>query len=116
MIKEALYEHGVQHEMVALDDGDEALRHLEGMGVDPKPDLIILDINLPKRSGLEILVQYRSDLSLASVPVIVLTSSDSPADRCLAEKCKVSEFLQKPMTLEGFLALGATFKAILETS
>ena len=80
-LKEALSEHGVRHDALVLDDGEKALTHLQDIGSRPLPDFIILDLNLPKHDGLAILVQYRMNIALGAVPIIVLTSSDSPADR-----------------------------------
>src|ERR1041385_4078305 len=78
LIKEGLSENGVEHEMVVLEDGLRALQHLRQLG-DQKPDLIILDLNMPKHDGLEVLIQYRMNVALFAVPIVVLTSSDAPS-------------------------------------
>jgi two-component system, chemotaxis family, response regulator Rcp1 len=101
--------------MVVLRDGEEALNYLEDMAEQSKPDLIILDLNLPKRDGFGVLNEYRASPALSFVPIVILTSSDSPADRLRAKSIGVYAFLQKPMTLEEFIALGPRFRAILQT-
>ncbi len=114
LIEEALGEHEVWHEMVVLKDGDEASKYLKHLAENSKPDLIILDLNLPKRDGFGVLNEYRASPTLSFVPIVILTSSDSPADRLRAKGIGVSAFLQKPMTLEEFIALGPRFRAILQ--
>jgi CheY-like chemotaxis protein len=114
LIKEALTAHGVSYEMSVLDDGEQALKHLQEMGGEPNPDLIIIDLNMPKRDGVEVLLKYRMNVRLYLVPMVVLTSSNAANDRLRTKTIGVSAFIQKPMTLPAFLALGEQFKAILE--
>jgi CheY-like chemotaxis protein len=113
LIKEALTEHGVSYEMTVLDDGEKALAHLRNIG-ELKPDLVIIDLNMPKRDGVEVLLKYRMTVGLYSVPMIVLTSSNSRSDLLRTKNIGVSAFIQKPMTLPEFISLGKRFKAILE--
>ncbi len=115
LIEEALSEHEVWHETVVLRDGEEALQYLQHIGENSRPDLIILDLNLPKRDGFGVLNEYRASPVLSFVPIVILTSSDSPSDRRRAKSIGVYAFLQKPMTLEEFIALGPRFRAILQT-
>ena len=77
--------------------------------------MIILDLNIPKHDGLEVLIQYRMNVALFSVPIVVLTSSDSPSDKLRSRTIGVADFLRKPMKLEDFLALGQKFKQLVET-
>jgi DNA-binding response OmpR family regulator len=76
--------------------------------------LIILDLNLPRHDGCEILQRLREIGELAHVPVVVLTSSDSPRDRLVASQFGAACFLRKPSNLEQFLSLGAVFKGLLD--
>ncbi|MEO5953538.1 MAG: response regulator [Chloroflexia bacterium] len=115
LIGEALTTHGVEHKMVVLSDGEKALQYLDQLESDPIPDLIVLDINMPKRDGLAVLVRYRMNVSLFQVPIVVLTSSDAPSDKQRAGIIGVSAFLQKPLLLGDFLALGEKLKAVLGT-
>jgi two-component system, chemotaxis family, response regulator Rcp1 len=115
LIEEALSENGIPYELVVLRDGEKALRHLETLDGNDRPDLIIVDLNIPKHDGFKVLCEYRVKQALRSVPMLILTSSDSPRDRQRARDIGVSAFIQKPMTLEGFIALGPKFKAIIDT-
>jgi CheY-like chemotaxis protein len=103
---------------VAL-DGNEALSLLrsEGKFKDAaRPNLILLDLNLPRHDGMEILQHVRQDCQLADVPVIIFTSSDSPADRLSATHLGVTRFIRKPSLLDDFIAVGAVIREVLSAS
>jgi len=119
LIREALREHGVEHPIRVVPDGEEVLRMispLDPAGEDLYLVLIILDFNLPKHDGIEILERLRDNPKLAHVPVAVVTSSDSPRDRLIATQLGAACYLRKPSNLEQFLSLGAIFKSMLEQS
>ena len=116
LIKEALQEHGVNYTMRVASDGEEVL-HILARG-DPEHQtrpigLIILDLNLPRHDGIEILEHLRETAELAHIPVVVLTSSDSPRDRQMANQLGATRYLRKPSSLEQFLSLGAVFRDLL---
>ena len=115
LIRTALDEHGVDVPLQVAADGKEVLQILDQeqtiSGSDLK--LIVLDLNLPRHDGIEILQKLRETRTLAGIPVVVLTSSDSPRDRVLASQLGASRFLRKPSNLEQFLNLGAVFKEVL---
>jgi CheY-like chemotaxis protein len=115
LIKEALEKYAVRFELSVISDGQKALEHLKHIAESPTPQLIILDLNMPKHDGIEVLVQYRMTVALFEVPIVVLTSSDSPSDRLRTKNIGVSAFIRKPMGLPEFIALGKRFKTILET-
>jgi CheY-like chemotaxis protein len=114
LIREALKEHGVECAMQVASDGKEVLSLI---AAEPSGDeefgLIILDLNLPRHDGIEILERLRESTRLAHVPVVVLTSSDSPQDRLVATHLGARRYLRKPSSLEQFLDLGATFRELL---
>jgi CheY-like chemotaxis protein len=114
LIRRALTENNVCcHLQVAL-DGNEALSFLRSEGeFTARPNLILLDLNLPRHDGMEILQYVRQDRLLADVPVIVFTSSDSPADRRSATHLGVTRFIRKSSLLDDFMALGAVIREIL---
>jgi two-component system, chemotaxis family, response regulator Rcp1 len=117
LVREALAEHKVKATVLAVSNGQEVLQILEKLGQTGEPrrlGLIILDLNLPRHDGLEILERLRKIEGLPQVPVVVLTSSDSPKDRLLATQMGASRFLRKPSGLDQFLSLGAVFKSLLE--
>jgi len=116
LIREALREHGVDCTLHVASDGGEMLRIIsseQAQTEDRRPALIILDLNLPRHDGTEILERLRETPELARVPVVVLTSSDSPRDRLVASQFGAARYLRKPSSLEQFLSLGAIFKDLL---
>ena len=119
LIREALHEHGVECAVRVASDGKEVLEIIseQDSPADAEPfGLIILDLNLPRHDGIEILEKMRTIARMAHVPVVVLTSSDSPQDRLVATHLGARRYLRKPSSLDQFLALGATFKELLESS
>lgn len=119
LIQEALHEHQVDFTMRVASDGGEVLRIISGAPASfdlQTLGLIILDLNLPRHDGIEILERLRATSRLAHIPVVVLTSSDSPRDRQLANDLGATRYLRKPSSLERFLGLGAVFKFLLGQS
>jgi CheY-like chemotaxis protein len=113
LIREALKEFEVACTVRTASDGREVLTML-AEGESWQPDLIILDLNLPRHDGIEILQKLRSARATTGIPVVVLTSSDSPRDREAAEELGATRFFRKPSSLEQFLRLGAVFKELLK--
>jgi CheY-like chemotaxis protein len=113
LVKEALSEHGVDCTLRTLADGRDVLTIIASADSGWTPDLIILDLNLPRHDGIEILQKVRETQSIAEVPVVVLTSSDSPRDRLTASDVGATRYVRKPSNLEQFLQLGALFKELL---
>ena len=93
-------------------DGVEALAHLFN-GNERAPALILLDLNLPKISGLEVLRRVREDRSLKDVPVVVLTSSNEESDRSRAQSLRVNLYLRKPIDFNDFDAVAQQIKDFL---
>ena len=115
LIRVALEEHGIDLPLEVAADGKEVLQIIERESRAESTDLslIILDLNLPRHDGIEIMERLLETGRLAQVPVVVLTSSDSPRDRSLAGNLGAARFLRKPSNLEQFLSLGAAFKEVL---
>jgi DNA-binding response OmpR family regulator len=100
-----------------MSDGGEALAFINEEGVHagaPVPDLAILDLNVPKNDGLEILEAMRSSNKFAGLPVAVLSSSSSPRDRLNVERFQIRQFVTKPSNLDEFLKIGNIVKDLLE--
>ena len=113
LIREALKENNVECTLHVAADGKDALEMLNrGLPGGARLDLIILDLNLPRHDGLEILDRLR-DMGKGSIPVVVLTSSDSPRDRQTAIDLGAIRYLRKPSGLEQFLSLGLVFRDLL---
>lgn len=114
LLKHALQQHGIVCQAQVIADGHEAILFAGSIAAGAAvPDLIVLDLNLPKRDGMEVLRAIRHSTWLAHVQVVVLTTSESPTDRARAEQLGVRAYLTKPVALDQFTALGAEFRAIL---
>jgi CheY-like chemotaxis protein len=89
-------------------DGVEAMAFLrrEGPHVDaPRPDFILLDLNLPRMDGREVLAHIKADIDLRTIPTIILTTSEADADILKSYELNANAYLRKPVTLEAFEAL-----------
>ena len=99
-------------EVEAVDDGEQALDFLYRRGEygdRQRPHLILLDLRMPRVSGLEVLEQVKGDAELRSIPIIVLTSSDLPEDVTTAYRLGTNSYVTKPAgaaVLEGLLSIG----------
>jgi CheY-like chemotaxis protein len=104
MIRQLLREYDRNHQLSEVEDGEEALEYLKRQGRFAgarRPDLIILDLNLPRVGGLQVLDQLKRDDRFRLIPVIVLTSSQSPRDIEAAYRAGANLYLRKPPDLEG---------------
>jgi DNA-binding response OmpR family regulator len=114
LVKEALRTHGIYFEMNWMSDGEEAVGHLSAhLTSQSAPQLILLDLNLPKVDGKEVLSRIRSNPNLAATKVAILTSSDSPHDRRDTASLGANCYIKKPPTLDEFLRVGGTIKDLL---
>jgi len=105
--------------LTLLEDGAEALaflRRLEIPGEERPPDLVILDLNLPKNDGIEVLHAMRAAPAFAAVPVAVLSSSASSRDRARIEQLGIGRYMTKPPDLDEFLGIGLILKEMLAAS
>jgi two-component system, response regulator len=106
--EEALAESRLANDLYAVHDGEELLEFLRGDGryADPRPplpDLILLDLNMPKLDGREALVAIKADPLLRSIPVVVLTTSRAEEDILRSYDLGASSFISKPVTFEGLV-------------
>jgi CheY-like chemotaxis protein len=116
LIREALYAQNIDHRLQRCADGEEAIRVLSEAET-PLPDLVILDLNLPRIGGFDILRWIRSRSSLNHVPVAILTSSQAAQDRELAASLGAAAFISKPPNLTEFLSVvGRTLAELLPRS
>jgi CheY-like chemotaxis protein len=105
MIEEALLDAMPQPSVHRVADGSEAIDYLrrQGQYTDAcRPDLILLDLNMPRMSGHEVLAEVKSDDTLKSIPVVVLTTSNALPDITASYVRHANAFVTKPMDLEGF--------------
>src|SRR5262245_33658102 len=115
LIREALKHHHVAAELRVATDGKDVLDQIRNTDT-PPPALVILDLNLPRHDGIEVLEVVRATPSLSKIPVVVLTSSDSPRDRLNALHLGATRYIRKPSNLNDFLNLGRVFKELLTQS
>lgn len=105
LMREGLERSGVRFMIDTVSDGGKALAYLRKKPPyqeAPRPDLIFLDLNLPKKDGIEVLSEIKSDRSLISIPVIVLTTSDAESDINKAYERGANCYLTKPVGFESF--------------
>ena len=113
LIREALHHEAIPFHLTRFEDGEIAREAFERPAEDG-PDLIILDLNLPKVSGLELLPAIRANPDYAPVPVMILTSSHSPYDRQQAMELGATSYVTKPIALDDFLrVVGGAVHALL---
>jgi len=106
MTREALSEAKVLHDLHVVDNGEAAISFLrqEAPYADaPRPDLIFLDLNLPRMDGREVLAIVKRDESLRRIPLVVLTTSDSQDDIAQSYDLYANAYVTKPVGLESFL-------------
>jgi len=116
LVRRALDKHIGLYQLLLAKDGEEALQVLERANADlnaPCPDFALLDLNLPRCGGIQILQRLRNIPRCADAPVIVFTSSDSPQDKAEAFRVGANRYFQKPTDLAGFMKLGEMVKEIL---
>lgn len=118
LLQEALRTHGVSVPMRVLRDGELAVQHIERIGAGELvcPALFILDLNLPKRSGAEVLQRLRKSAVCKQCPVMVLSSSEAPQDKFGVEELGIDIYLRKPLRLDEFMNIGLTVKNLLSPS
>jgi two-component system response regulator len=114
LLRRALNEHNVEYEMVVVEDGEQGIEYLESCRDEARPDLIIVDLNLPKEDGIEVLKRFRESPSFVQTQIVILTSSDSPMERQRAEALGISAYLQKPIDLDAFMEMGGVLRKLLE--
>jgi chemotaxis family two-component system response regulator Rcp1 len=108
LIREALREGKLLNKLSAVADGQEALSflHKQGRYADAsRPDLIMLDLNLPKKDGREVLAEIKADVSLQCIPVVILTSSQAEEDILKSYKMHANCYVTKPLDLEKFVTI-----------
>ncbi len=105
LVTKCLAQNRVQNEVHRVRDGAEALSFLRREGAYSKavaPDVILLDLKLPKIDGLEVLEQIKADERLAVIPVVMMTTSNTESDRVRAYQLKVNSYLVKPVDFDKF--------------
>ncbi len=108
LTREALEEAKVLNRLHVVEDGEQALDFVfrRGQFTDaPRPDLILLDLNLPKRDGREVLEAIRSDANMTDIPIVILTSSQAEEDIVRAYRLHANCYITKPVNFVQFLKI-----------
>ncbi len=116
LVREALEQAGLEFGLLVLQDGEKALEFIDAVEAGhggPIPHLIILDLNLPMVSGKEILERVKQTQTCSLVPVIILTSSESPRDKLEVFRLG-AEYFQKSSKLDEFMKLGPLARRLIE--
>lgn len=119
LLQRALNTAEVDCNLTVIADGEEALERVQHRGVyalSALPDLMILDLNLPKVSGHELLVAMRATDEFEAVPIVVLTSSSSVRERAQLNELRITQHIAKPADLDEFMKIGFELKKILDDS
>ena len=107
MTREAFEFYKIRNPLHVVTDGEQALQFVRRTGPftdAPRPGLILLDVNLPRRSGLEVLTELKQDPELLIIPVVMLTTSQAEEDILRSYKLHANAYVTKPVDFENFIA------------
>lgn len=110
LVRRALDEHNIEYDLQVVRDGAEAIEFVARMGQPGEaacPDLVLLDLNLPKVDGSEVLREFRKHPDCLETPVVIVSSSDSQKDRSRVAALGAVRYFKKPSELAQFMELGA---------
>lgn len=108
LIEEVLEETKIRNTLHIAKDGAEAMLFLRGEGTfsgSPRPDIILLDLNLPKRDGREVLEEVKEDSNLKSIPIVILTTSGAEKDIHRAYELHANAYVTKPLDFDQFICV-----------
>lgn len=105
LIREAFADHKVGNVLNVVSDGVEAMRFVRREGEyaeEERPDLVVLDLNLPRKSGSEVLAEIKGDPELSTIPVVVLTTSEAEEDVMRSYRHHANAYITKPVDFDRF--------------
>jgi CheY-like chemotaxis protein len=105
MTREAFEHHRIRNNLHVVSDGEQAMLFLRKSGAyadAPTPGLILLDLNLPRRNGLEVLAELKADSNLLSIPVVILTTSQAQEDILRSYSLHANAYISKPVDFDKF--------------
>ena len=107
LVEMALAESGGDTELLHADDGAAALVVLDEVvaGRHPRPDVVLLDLNMPRASGVDVLRRVKGDPELRTIPVVVFSTSRSDVDVAVAYACGANAYIVKPLDLQRFMTV-----------
>lgn len=116
LIKEALSESRLANDLRFVCDGEDLMRYLKRQGeyadpaTSPRPGLILLDLNMPRKDGREALAEIKADAQLRLIPVVVLTTSQAEEDICRSYDLGVNSYITKPVTFVSLVDMVQTLQ------
>jgi CheY-like chemotaxis protein len=119
LVQEAIELHELPIELHVVEDGEQAFQFMERADADPEapcPDIVLLDLNLPKRHGKEVLRRVRGSSRCGNVPVLIITSSNLSTERDELAKLGANRYFRKPFAYDQFMKVGEVLKEILNDS
>ncbi len=117
LVRMALRDAGMNCDVTVVDDGEKAIDLIRRLDDDPNAapvHLLLLDLHLPKRDGADVLQRLRSTQRNARTPVILMTGSDAPSDRQLAQQHPEVHYFRKSASFAEFMHLGAIVRGVLK--
>jgi CheY-like chemotaxis protein len=108
LTREAFADNKVQNHLNVVSDGEEATAYLRKQGVHaqaPRPDLILLDLNLPRKDGREVLKDIKADPELRAIPIVVLTTSEADEDILNSYDLHANAYVTKPVDFDSFIRI-----------
>jgi len=117
VVEDAIAKHQIPVELYVVDDGEKACEFIDRAASDPKAprlEFLLLDLNLPKRSGIEVLRHLRNRSQFRDIPVLIITSSDLSHDKARFTELGANRYFRKPPSYESFLKVGEVLKELLE--
>jgi CheY-like chemotaxis protein len=117
LVEEAIKEHNLPVHLLVVEDGEAAIRFLEQANIESEsiPKAVVLDWNLPRRSGSEVLQHLRNSTRFPDIPVVVFTSSDSRWDRELAAQLGATRYFRKSADFDEFMEIGNVLEEVLKS-
>ena len=119
LFREALERAELDFDLTVIRDGGDAIALIRGEGehaASPLPDLVVLDVNLPKHDGFEVLEAMRRSQRFTNIPAVITSSAPMPPPGLKADQFPVAKFVTKPLTLGDFLRIGDLLKEIVLAS
>jgi two-component system, chemotaxis family, response regulator Rcp1 len=116
LIREALKGLKRGHDLVVVPDGEKAMdliERIDQQGLAPCPSILLLDLNLPRRSGTEVLQRLRQSPKCCGIPVVILTASEAPRDIESAKQLRADFYFRKPSDLTEFMKIREVVEALL---
>jgi CheY-like chemotaxis protein len=113
LAKQAFKDGKLLNELTIVKDGEQCVAYLKKQGQyanATRPDVLLLDLNMPKKSGLEVLEEIKKDPTLLTIPVIILTTSESEQDILKSYQLQASSFITKPVDFNNFLEVARQVK------